>query len=439
MTMPKIAQANERVAYLIKMFPRFSETFILSEVLELERTGVDLRIYSLKTPVDPRRHADVDRVQAPVTYVPEDRLRAAGDYLRRHATIARRHPWRYLKTLGQVARRHNRGAVKRFLQAGYIAPELEDARIGHIHAHFASSATSVAHFINQLAGIGYSFTAHAKDIYIDTVSPDVLVRKMSKARFVVTVSDYNERHLRALDPVVPIHRVYNGLDLTSFHPNGTLPDTTPLILAVGRLVEKKGFADLVRACGRLRDAGLDYRCMIVGTGAEQSRLRHLIDDLDLHDRIELAGAMPREELVTLYPRASVFVAPCIVGADGNRDGLPTVLIEAMALGVPVISTPVTGIPELVRHEETGLLVSPNAPDELALAIDRSLSHRSWALAMARQGRLLVEEQFDLRHNVARLHEFFTKASRTTCESPRSAPISGSPFTATRERRSTSVS
>lgn len=403
-------KASDRVAYLIKMFPRFSETFILNEILELERAGVDLSIYSLKTPADPHRHADVARVKAPVTYVPEDRLRAAGDYLRRHARIARRHPGRYLNTLWQVARRHNRGAVKRFLQAGYIAPELEDNRIGHIHAHFASSATSVAHFVNQMTGIGYSFTAHAKDIYIDSVSQDVLVRKISNARFVVTVSDYNERHLRTLDPLVPIHRVYNGLDLTHFCPNGTHPDEIPLILAVGRLVEKKGFDDLVRACGLLRDAGTDFRCLIVGTGAEQRKLRHLIGELDLHGRVELAGAMPREELVKLYPRSSVFVAPCVVGADGNRDGLPTVLIEAMALGVPVISTPVTGIPELVRHEETGLLVSPNAPGELAQAIDRTLSHRLRALEMAREGRVLVEERFDLRRNVADLRDLFQKAS-----------------------------
>ncbi len=399
------------IGYILKMFPRFSETFILAEILELERTGVDISIFSLKHPNDGRTHADVLRVEAPVTYVPVSKLTDARALLKPHWEVFRWDPVRYLRIASRVVKRRRWGAVKRFLQAGCIAPQLRREGITHVHAHFASSATSVAHYLHHLCGMNYSFTAHAKDIYIDRVSDDVLIRKMARARFVVTVSDYNKTHLSELAPEVPIERIYNGLDLTQFSPNGTHPDETPLILAVGRLVEKKGFDDLIRACALLHDRGVAFRCDIVGSGSEEPTLRALIDDLRLKDVVHLTGPMPREELVKRYPRASVVVAPCVIGADGNRDGLPTVLIEAMALGVPVISTPVTGIPELVRDGETGLLVAPNSPVDLAHAIASVVNDPARAREMAKAGRALVEERFDLRRNVAQLRARFEEVNQ----------------------------
>jgi glycosyltransferase involved in cell wall biosynthesis len=399
-----------RVAYILKMFPRFSETFILSEILELEREGVDVRVFSLKTPNDGRVHADVARVKAPVTYVEMASWTDALGLLWPHLEVLRWNPRRYLSVLSRVVRRRRWGAMKRFLQAGAIAPELKSAGISHVHAHFASSATSVSYYLNQLMDMSYSFTAHAKDIYLNTVADDVLSRKMNNARFVVTVSDYNEAHLATVAPHAPVTRIYNGLDLDQFTPNGTHPDATPLVLAVGRLVEKKGFDDLIRASTILKKKGIAFQCKIVGTGSEERRLRDMIQELDVQDMVTLTGPMPREELVGLYPRASVFVAPCVVGSDGNRDGLPTVLIEAMALQVPVISTPVTGIPEIVHDGETGQLVSPNDPVELAMAIECTLQDRERAVAMASAGRKLVEDRFDLRRNVSQLRELFQEAS-----------------------------
>lgn len=321
------------VAYILKMYPRFSETFILGEILELERKGLDLRIFSLKYPNDGRFHADVARVQAPVTYLPPSLLANPRAFFVPHWQVFSWNRRRYLQLLLRTARRRRWGAVKRFMQAGYIAPRLRAEGITHVHAHFASSATSVAHYLHQMAGTSYSFTAHAKDIYIDSVAEDVLKRKMSNACFVVTVSDYNQAHLTTIADGTQITRIYNGLDLDQFSPNGTYPDSPPLILAVGRLVEKKGFDDLIRACAILRDQQLSFRCRIIGTGSEEPKLRSLIADLALEDMVELPGPMPREELIRLYPRAGVVAAPCVIGADGNRDGLPTVLIEAMALGV----------------------------------------------------------------------------------------------------------
>ncbi|MCC6313201.1 MAG: glycosyltransferase [Thermomicrobiales bacterium] len=403
-----------QIAYITKMFPRFSETFILSEILELERTGMDVRIFSLKLPTDARRHADVSRVRASVIYVPEVSPGSVRAFLGPHLEVFRAHPASYLLTAADAARRSARSrswsALKRFAQAGYIGARLRRAGISHVHAHFATSATSVARDLRGLLGTSYSFTAHAKDIFIDSMSRTSLIQKLRQARFVVTVSNYNVRYLRALEPGATIHRVYNGLDLDIFRPHPPRPQEPPLLLAVGRLVEKKGFDDLIRACAQLRDRDVPFRCEIVGAGGEGARLDALIAAHDLTDRVRLAGPMPREELIHLYPQASVFVAPCVVGADGNRDGLPTVLIEAMALGVPVVATPVTGIPEIVHDGETGTIVPERDPEALADALERVLANPDDARRMAAAGRVLVEREFDLRANVATVRKLLAEAS-----------------------------
>lgn len=403
---------TQPIAYILKMYPRFSETFILNEILELERQRVPIQIFSLKKPDDGRFHADLSRVRAGVTYVPESLLLEPRAFWEAHREVWGWNPRRYMRVLWSVIKRRRLGALKRFLQAGYLAPRLRRAGITHAHAHFASSATSVALYLHRLVDISYSFTAHAKDIYSDSVSADVLKRKLARARFAVTVSDYNQRYLSDIDGATSLHRIYNGLDLRQFAPRAVSLDHPPLILGVGRLVEKKGFAYLVEACAVLRQRGLQFRCRIVGKGPLDGELRALIRELKLEECVELAGPLPREALLELYPRASVFVAPCIVGSDGNRDGLPTVLIEAMAMQVPVISTDVTGIPELVLHERTGLIAPQSDAMALAGAIERVLTNPAGAQAMARAGRELVTQRFDLRSNVAQLRHLFEAASAT---------------------------
>lgn len=394
-----------RVAYVLKMYPRFSETFVLNELLELERQGLTLTIFSLKRPDDGIEHADVARLSAPVTYLPQSLpglARAQGAAFRR----ARR---RYLRLLGGVLRRRRLAALKHFLQAGAIAAVL-DPGTHHVHAHFASGATSVALHLHRLLGLSYSFTAHAKDIYVHTVRPADLARKLSEARFAVTVSDFNAHRLRALANGTPVVRIYNGLDLERFSPRPVAPAAPPLVLAVGRLIEKKGFDDLVRACALLAERRVAFRCSIVGKGPLRDELAGLIETLGLGAIVELAGPMPRERLLVLYREASVLAAPCVVGSDGNRDGLPTVLVEAMALGVPVVATPVTGIPELVVDAVTGLLVPERDPDALADAFERLLLDPGLAGGLARRARRRVEDVFDLHQNVARLRTLFEETA-----------------------------
>ena len=386
------------IAYVLKMFPRFSETFILNELLELERQGVALRIFSLREPDDGIRHREVDLVRAPVTYIRLGRVAAVG---RAHAKVLGRSPLRYGKALAGAIWPRRRSSFRHFLKAGVIADGVQQEGLSHIHAHFASTAASVALHVHRLTGVPYSFTAHAKDIYRHDLDFDHLRTKLDEAQFAVTVSDYNRRHLTRLggDEVV---RIYNGLDLRRFVPNGATPDDPPLVLAVGRLVEKKGFDVLIEACSLLRDAGVRFRCVIVGKGELKRDLQQLIAALGLAQHVELAGPLPREQLLELFPRASVLAAPCVVGGDGNRDGLPTVLTEALALQVPVVATPVTGIPELVEDGRTGLIVPERDAAALAAAIRRLVEEPETAQRLTAAGRARVEQDFDLRANVREL-------------------------------------
>jgi len=398
------------VAYLLKMYPRFSETFVLAELLELERQGLRLHVISLKKPDDGVFHADVARLRARVTYLPESPLIHPRTWVTAHRGLAARDPRRYAAALAAALARRRRTALKHFLRAGLIAPLLPQLGITHVHAHFASAPAAVALHLHRLTGVSYSVTAHAKDIYADDVDEAALAAKLRSARFAVTVSDYNRNHLARLVDPQRLVRIYNGVDLERFSPNGARPAAPPLVLGVGRLIEKKGFEYLVRACALLARGGRCVRCTIVGKGPLEARLRALVAELGVGDVVDLAGPLPQERLLALYRCASVVVAPCVVGTDGNRDGLPTVLIEAMALGVPVVATDVTGIPELVQDHRTGLIVPQRDPDAIARAIGRLLEDRSAAAALTRAARASVEAEFDLRRNATRLRSLLEEAA-----------------------------
>jgi glycosyltransferase involved in cell wall biosynthesis len=268
-------------------------------------------------------------------------------------------------------------------------------------------------FVSRLTGIPYSFTAHAKDIYHQEVNLDSLRSKIRSARFVVTVSAFNRAYLKSLmsdwpDAPGDVRRLYNGIDLAAFRPDPAVQREAGLILSVGRLVEKKGLDDLVRACGLLRDRGLPFRCEIIGKGPLKDELNHLIADLHLENRVQLVGAMPQDEVVQAYRRAAIFALPCIIAQDGNRDGLPTVLLEAMATGLPVVSTDVTGVPEIVDAEVNGLIVPQSDPTALADALARLLQNPELREQLALAARRKVEQAFDVRANVAVLHRWFAE-------------------------------
>lgn len=388
---------ENRIAYVLKRYPRYSETFVVNEVLALERAGLEVSIFSLRHPEDGHFQDAIARVRARVTYVPAVGLRAH-DLWDALQAVAPGDPgiWTVLEDARGFDPRH-------LYQALRVARAVREAAIPRLHAHFASEATTVARLAARFAGVPYTFTAHAKDIFHQDVRRDELIEKMASARAVVTVSDFNRRYLRELcgPRRARIERVYNGLELERF-PFAPPAERSPRILAVGRLVEKKGFIHLIDACERLGAHGVGVRCDIVGAGPLEAALARRIQALGLEQSVRLLGPLPQAEVVRRLRDAAVFAAPCVEGTDGNRDGLPTVLLEAMAVGTPCVSTPVTGIPEAIRDGESGLLVPSGDPVELARALERVLRSPTLRVSIARRARAVIEERFDIHRNARRL-------------------------------------
>jgi colanic acid/amylovoran biosynthesis glycosyltransferase len=290
-----------------------------------------------------------------------------------------------------------------------LARRLQDADVTHVHAHFATHPTMAAWMIWRLTGIPYSFTGHAHDIYVHQA---MLGRKIRDARFVVTVSHFNRRLLETMESSTPVHVIHCGVETGLFSPRaGPRNDTHRLtIVSVASLQPYKGIENLVQACGLLRAQGHAFSCVIVGDGELRRPLQRMTSDLDLDGSVEFLGPQTEERVREIVGTADVFVLPSVVMKTGKMEGLPVALVEALALGVPVVASAISGIPELVRAGETGQLVPPGDPGEIARAIARVAEDRQAATAMAARGRSLVEQEFDLQKNVRRLTALFRKAA-----------------------------
>jgi glycosyltransferase involved in cell wall biosynthesis len=415
---PRHSSRLNRLGMILKGYPRISENFISSEILLLESLGMPVEIYSLKQPRETFTHGNIQSMQAPVFYMPE--------YILPHWKVLFKsnfEAWRklgpvYAERLREAAlralERRSSATLRHFLQAGHLTVErLMDHTISHIHAHFCHTPTSVALFAAQLTGLPYSFTAHAKDIY--TSEPEQLARKIRKARFVVTCTRYNARYLSQLScrsprgENTPIHTIYHGIDLNFFN-FGQRPTCGPpyTILSIGRHVSKKGYDDLFQAIKILDEAGLDFRLVQIGSGELTAELMAMISALRLQHRVKMLGTLPHEEVIEHYRLAHCFALSCKVAANGDRDGIPNVLAEAMAVGVPVIATRVSAIPELVEDGVTGTLVEAQEPAAMARAIMNVLIHREKFADQVRRARKRVESDFDQRRCVAELFELFQK-------------------------------
>jgi len=393
------------IGYVLSKFPVLSTTFILNELLELEAQGVALQVFSLAPCSDTIRHEDFARLRTPIHYVPRriDRL------ARSHWSLLTSDPAAYRRGAGAAVRSR---ALWRFLQAGYVAREARRLGLTHLHAHFAHHPTTVAMLAAQLAGISYSFTAHAMDLFTGRNTAASLARKLAGARFVVTVSAHNVGYLREVAPGSgdKITLIRNGIDLRRFQP-GSPPPPPFRVLCVARLVEKKGIPVLVEACKLLRDRGREVQCEIIGAGPLRRRLETQIRSHRLEDRVHLLGPASQAVVGRHYRSAHLFVLPCIVAADGDRDGLPVALTEALSAGLPVISTPVTGIPEVVRDGENGLLVPSGDAAALAGAIERLLDDEPLCRRLAANARPSVAADFDRRRTVAALRGLFELGDR----------------------------
>lgn len=424
------ARSSAPIAYVMKRYPRLSETFILNEIRAMERLGAKINIFSLLQPEPPPHHPMVHEVQATVHALPPQVLAKAATLTTAHCALIRQAPLRYLTAFGKAILWSFSGSSplsvwKQFVRAGFIADACQKMGIRHIHAHFANDPAVVVHFASLMSGIPFSVTAHAKDLYL---TPKCVIRqRIRAATFITTCTGYNARYLRDLVEVSEqnkIHLVYHGIDLNLFN---TQPVRVPRkesafkILSVGRLVPKKGHDDLIAACQILHDSGYKISCQIVGDGPLFQELTDDIAKRGVEKVVSLVGAMTHAELVNLYGEADLFaLAPRIV-ANGDRDGIPNVIAEAMAAGVPVVSTEVSGIPELVRHESTGLLVPPNDATALAAAIAQLLNAPAIAASLAKSARTTLKADFNYLKTTVKLHALM---GCTDCSEPFGATVAG---------------
>jgi len=390
-----------RIAYVLKVYPRTSQTFVLSEILAHERAGLEMDIFSLRRTDDTRFHAALAQVQSPVFQIARASSNAtlALNALREHS--------RYLPRLWDVVQ-NSQANAEDLLQAATLSRAIIDRGIVHMHAHFGTVATVVARLASKITGVSYSFTAHAKDIFHENVVEDVLRKKLADSSGVITVSQFNVNYLKDKyeQAAAGVKLIYNGLDLNEFRfePDGKRP---PLVLGVGRLVEKKGFSYLVDASASMRSKGIPFRCEIIGGGELESDLQEQIKDLDLSGYVKLCGPMSQSDVKQKLRQARLLAAPCVHAENNDRDGLPTILLEAMALGTPCISTPVTGIPEVLKPGETGLMVAERDANALAAACERLLADQQLCSELARNGRRLIEDQFDIDKNTEEIRALFS--------------------------------
>ena len=400
-----------RLGYVLKEFPRLSETFILSELLALERLGAAVTAFTRYQPTEQVPHAALENLRAEVLCLEPLLKERFFEPFEIHRRLARRFGPRHDEALGKALAHRSRQELRYWLLAGAVAEQAVERGLEVLHGHFATGSASVARYASHITGIPYSFTAHAKDIYAADVDRDRLKELLEDAGFVVTVSDANLDYLRTLAPRANVVRVYNGLDLPSIPQVERAPGTgSPLVLCVARLVEKKGIADLIATIAELRRAGRELRCRVVGDGPLGAALRERARELGVEAVLEFTGAASQEQVLGLHlGAAAVFVLPCIVAQDGDRDGLPTTLLEAMAAGVPVVSTRLPGIPEAVPDGEAGLLSDPGDVPGLARAIAATLDDREAAAGRAATARRRVEALFDSAKNAAELYELFRGA------------------------------
>jgi len=398
-----------KVGYFVKMYPRLSETFILNEILELERRGVDVTIFSLKKPNEGRFHPQASEVKAPVYYLDELEPKKGWAVLAEHWPTLFSQRAELWKLLEELVPQNDPSLMELFFGAAWAAALAINRGLGHLHAHFASLPSTAAYFASRIAGLPFSLTAHAKDIFQNSVNQKMLEEKLNAARFVVTVTEFNRRHLTSTYPAAPAEKIkvlYNGINLEFFNFEPELPREKNLVLSIGRLVPKKGFPDLLEACALLKKKRIPFRCIIIGQGEEAEVLDARRQTLGLTDVVSFAGPKTQAEVLPFLKQASLLALPCTVDADGNQDALPTVLLEALGTGCPVVSTTVSGIPEIVEDGKNGLLVPPGNPAALAEAIEKILISPELAARFAQEGRKKAEEKFNLKKSAATLERYY---------------------------------
>jgi glycosyltransferase involved in cell wall biosynthesis len=397
------------VAVVLKGYPRLSETFIAQEILALERLGLRLRLVSLRHPTDTKRHPVHDEIRAPVGYLPE--------YLYQEPLRVLRGWWRTRRQPGYAAARRafladlrrdlTPNRMRRFGQACVLTAELP-AEVTWLYAHFLHTPASVARYAALMTGLPWSVSAHAKDIW---TIPDWEKReKLAEARWLVTCTGFGAAHLRGLAPEPGrVTLLYHGLDLDRFAAaapalsarDGSDAEDPVRLLSVGRAVEKKGYDLLLRALAALPD-GLHWRLTHIGGGPLSAALRRQAGELGLAGRIDWQGAQAQSEILRHYRDADLFVLASRVARDGDRDGLPNVLMEAQSQGLACLATRVAAIPELIEDGRSGVLVPPEDPEALAAALARLIADPAGRRRLGIAGQQRIVADFDMKAGIGTL-------------------------------------
>jgi len=384
-------------AYLFERFPSFGQTFCYREVEELYRQVVAPPIFSIRNPKDEPPQDWDPRIVKQAHYLPGEKELL--NEVQTDSKKGRLSP-AIIAALDEWGRRTD---FLRLYQAVYVGSRLQQAGIGHVHAHFAGMAARTAFWIAKFFPITFSFTAHANDIFSPRNFEIGLDKLVDAARVIITETDYSEKFLRERFPerADRVHRIYNGLNLAEFGRANFSSDPS-LIVAVGRLIAKKGFPNLIRACALLVEHGKSFRCEIFGEGPLGNQLHDQIDESGLKELVQLPGPKPQHELRERLAAANAFVLPSVPEAEGGMDNLPTVIMEAMATGLPVVSTTVGGIPEMVIDNETGFLVEPHDVVALAGAMEKITNDRSLAQRLGHAGNERAQRLFSIEKNVREL-------------------------------------
>lgn len=406
-----MSKQSMTIAYVTQTFPALTQTFVYRETLALEDKGFNIMTCAIRKPdkdslsQESRHLVDHSFYVFPISWF---------RFFMAHLYFLLTRPIQYIGTLLFVLTRKGERGKNRlrtlfhFCEAVYLAPEVKERHVVHVHAHFTINAATVALVLSRLLGISFSFTAH-NDFFTDRI---LLKDKVQEARFIVAISEFSKQFLNRLVPGEQdkIHVVHCGLSPEDFVRHAKPENNVPLLLFVAQLAERKGAQVLVEACSILSERGVLFRCTMVGGGAEQEvlRLRQLVERHALDGAVEFAGAVPQERLKQYLQRADVFVLPCITASDGDMDGIPVSLMEAMAMEIPTVSTYVSGIPELIENEQSGLLVPEQDPEALADAIQRVLRDEELRERLGKNGRCRVQAEFNIHKNVAQLVNQFER-------------------------------
>jgi glycosyltransferase involved in cell wall biosynthesis len=395
-----------RLAYIVSLFPCWSETFIAEEIQQLLDLGFDISIYSLRPACESNVHPLSVALHSHTEYVS-----SWTSFIAAQLYFLRRKPLTYLSQFCRLFFGEGLAIVQRsktlatFFIAAYFARMIRESRAERVHAHWATFGATAAWTVSELAGIPFTFTTHAHDLFLPD---DLLEKKIASASSVVTISEFNRKLLQdRYSAADKVHIVHCGVDTRKFAPVERYEWESQRILAVGRLTPIKGFPTLITACNILKKEGHKFSCEIIGDGPLADELRAQIQECDVEDCVTLGGFAPQDEVRRKLAQATVFVMPSQETKTNDRDGIPVALMEAMSMGIPVVSTFVSGIPELVEEGVSGLLVRPESPAELASAILSLLESRDKCLELALQGKATVSREFDIRQNARKLGLLFS--------------------------------